>query len=252
MPLVSEMKNTVKQLARRALPPAIYRWLARRRYRLRPSPLDPWRRLQPVSPDGQARGECIDRWYIAEFLRLHSSDIHGRVLEVADNSYTTKFGQGVERSEVLHVVAGNPVATIVGDLATGENIPIRAFDCMILTQVLPFIYDVRGAIAHAYEALKPGGVLLATLPGTAHISRYDMDHWGDFWRFTNLSAERLFHEVFRDVEVATYGNVLTAAGYLHYLASNDVTREELDYHDPDYQVIITVRARRALDDPPGE
>ena len=242
----------MKLLLRRAIPPGIYRWLSQRRYRLRPSPLDPWRRLQPVSPGGWKRGEPIDRWYIAEFLSGHSDDIHGRVLEVGDNLYTTKFGRGVERSDVLHAVAGNPSATIVGDLASGENIPIRAFDCIILTQVLPFIYDVRGAISHTYDALKPGGVLLVSLPGTGHISRYDMDRWGDFWRFTSMSADRLFHEVFRDVEISTYGNVLTATGFLHYLASNDVTRAELDYRDPDYQVIITVRARRPLDDQPGD
>ncbi len=242
----------MKQLVRRALPPGIYRWLARRRYRLRPSPLDPWRRLQPVSLDGWSRGEPVDRWYISEFLRLHSDEIHGRVLEVADNFYTTQFGRDVERSDVLHAVAGNPSATIVGNLATGENIPIRAFDCIILTQVLPFIYDIRGAISHTHDALKPGGVVLVSLPGIAHISRYDMDRWGDFWRFTNMSADRLFREVFRDVKISTYGNVLTAAAQLHYLASSDVSREELSYRDPDYQVIITVRARRSLDDRQSE
>jgi hypothetical protein len=84
----------------------------------------------------------------------------------------------VSCSEVLHAVRDNPQATLVGDLATGQGIPVEAFDCMILTQTFPFIYDVQGAITNTYTALKLGGVLLATLPGISQISRYDMDRWG--------------------------------------------------------------------------
>ena len=65
-----------------------------------------------------------------------------------------------------------------------------------MTQTLLVIFDFRAAIANCYRALKPGGVLLATFPGISQISRYDMDRWGDYWRFTDLSARRLFEEVF--------------------------------------------------------
>ena len=42
------------------------------------------RRLQPFSTVfGSDRGTCIDRYYIERFLAANSSDIHGRVLEVA-------------------------------------------------------------------------------------------------------------------------------------------------------------------------
>ena len=71
-----------------------------------------------------------------------------------------------------------------------------------------------------------------------------MERWGDFWRFTDASAQRLFGEVFGEVNLAvkTNGNVLAACAFLHGLAAEELKRAELDYQDPDYQVIITVRA----------
>ena len=43
--------------------------------------------------------------------------------------------------------------------------------------------------------LKINGKCIITLDGPlSHISRYDMDRWGDFWRFTNLSARLAFEK----------------------------------------------------------
>jgi SAM-dependent methyltransferase len=204
------------------------------------------RRLNPISSVfGLDRGQPIDRYYIEAFLQRCSADIHGRVLEIGDPGYTRKFGgDRVTHSDVLHAVPGNPQATLVGDLATGDGIPKETFDCLILTQTLLYIYDVSEAITNCYAALKPGGVLLATFPGISQISRYDMDRWGDYWRFTTLSAKRLFGEVFppENVAVQSQGNVLTAIAFLHGLAAKELRKKELDYNDPDYEVLITVRA----------
>lgn len=204
------------------------------------------KRLEPISKTfGFDRGLCIDRYYIEKFLSGHKSDIHGNVLEIADDIYTCKFGgDRVTRGDVLHFIEWNPKATIVADLSRADAIPSETFDCIILTQTLQFIYDVGGAVRTLYRILKPGGVLLATFPGISQISRYDMDRWGEFWRFTTLSAKKLFQEVFlsENVDVHSYGNVLTAIAFLHGLASEELTRKELDYHDKDYEMLITVRA----------
>jgi SAM-dependent methyltransferase len=132
----------------------------------------------------------------------------------------------------------------VGDLATGVGIPTKTFDCLILTQVFPFIYNLREAVANSHRALKEGGVLLATLPGISQICRYDMEQWGDYWRFTDAAARRLFGDVFQpeNVTVETYGNVLVASAFLYGLASRELKEHELDYHDRDYQFSISVRA----------
>jgi len=203
-------------------------------------------RLYPISTlFGYDRGQPIDRHYIEGFLLQHKADIHGRVLEVGDNTYTKQFGSGlVEQSDILHVVDGNPSATIVADIARADNIPSASFDCIILTQTLQFVYDLPSAIKHLHRILKPGGVLLATIPGISQISRYDMDRWGEFWRFTTHSAQRLFENHFPKemVEVEAYGNVLIAIALLHGLAVEELDPKHLEYRDLDYQVLITVRA----------
>src|SRR5262249_29248579 len=87
--------------------------------------------------------------YIDVFLNNHRTAVHGRVLEIGDRNYTTCYSEGrVVQSDVLHATGGNPEATLIGDLSTGIGIPNDAFDCMILTQTLPFIYDISGAIGN--------------------------------------------------------------------------------------------------------
>lgn len=236
------LKSVVKIL----VPSPVYRPVRIWWHRRKPVRENRLRRLTPISRNfGFDRGFCIDRYYIEAFLQRHSADIHGRVLEVLDRHYTRKFGGNrVTGSDVLHAAPGNPRATIVGDLATGQGIPKEAFDCLIVTQTFQLIYDVRNAIANCYAALKPGGVLLATFPGICQISRYDMDRWGDYWRFTTRSAERLCKENFptKDLQVEGHGNVLVAISYLDGLAIQDLLPDELDYHDPDYEILVAVRA----------
>ena len=105
---------------------------------------------------------------------------------------------------------------------------------------------MRAAIFNLYRILKPGGILLATFPGISQISRYDMDRW----RFTTLSAQKLFEEVFSpvNVTVASYGNVLAANAFLHGLAGKELRPQELDHQDPDYELLITVRAIKSKGD----
>jgi SAM-dependent methyltransferase len=205
------------------------------------------RRLEPISPGfGYRRGKLpIDRYYIEDFLSAHASDICGCVLEVADNNYTRKFGgTRVTKSEVLHVVKGNPNATIVDDLTSGKKIQSDTFDCIILTHTLQCIYDVRAAIRTLYRILRPGGVLLAATFGICKISRWDMERWGDYWRFTTLSARRLFREAFPadNIQIQAHGNVLAATAILHGLAAEELKKPELNYHHPDFEVTITIRA----------
>lgn len=204
------------------------------------------RRLTPVSRVfGLDRGTPIDRVYIEAFLARHGADIAGRVLEFGDPGYTRRFGGArVTHSDVLHRTADNPQATLVGDLRTGEGVPVGAFDCILCTQTLQFLDEVAAGVATLHAALKPGGVLLATVPGISQISRYDMERWGDYWRFTPASAAQCVGAVFGadQVQVQSHGNVLVACAFLHGLAAEELTRAELDAQDPEYPLLITLRA----------
>lgn len=206
-------------------------------------------RIQPVSTVfGVERGTPIDRYYIDRFLAQNANLIAGRVLEVGDSTFSRKHGgERVTAYEVLHAVAGNSKATLVGDLTNPGTLPENQVDCFVCTQTFNFIFEVQKAVAGAHRLLKPGGVLLATVSGISQISRYDAERWGDYWRFTSASVEKLFAPVFgADVEVQTYGNVLAATAFLQGVAVEDLPDATLlDRQDPDYQLIITVVARKA-------
>lgn len=204
------------------------------------------RRVRPISREwGFDRGRPVDRYYIEGFLAAHADAVRGRVLEVAGDCYTRMFGgDRVIRSDVLHVADSHPGVTIVADLSRGDGIPSGTFDCVIVTQTLQCIYDVKAAIGTLHRILVPGGVVLATVPGISKVSREDMDRWGYYWSFTSGSMRRLFEEFFepRDVVVEAHGNVLSAIAFLHGLADGELERHELDFSDPDYEVLIGVRA----------
>jgi SAM-dependent methyltransferase len=105
-----------------------------------------------------------------------------------------KFGGDcVSKIDVMHYVEGNPDATIVADLTKADHIPSDKYDCIILTQTLQMIYEMKVALRHLHRIIKPGGVLLMTS---------------------------------------------------HGIVSEDIDKKELDYHDPDFEVIVTVRARK--------
>ena len=205
------------------------------------------RTVHPIRRDfGWQAGQAIDRYYTEElFLPQHTADIRGRVLEIGDRRYTERFGgMKVINSDVLAVQPGNADATIIADLISADHIPSDSFDCAILTFTLQFIYDVKAALLTVRRILKPGGVLLAAVPGISQIARYDDDNWGEYWRFTSRSARMLFAEVFgpEAVTIETHGNVLTALASLHGLVSSELRRDELNFHDRDYEVLITIRA----------
>jgi peptidoglycan/xylan/chitin deacetylase (PgdA/CDA1 family)/GT2 family glycosyltransferase len=203
--------------------------------------------LEPTSPLwGLERGQPLDRLYIERFLERHRTDIRGTVLEIQDSAYTVHFGgAAVTRPEVLDVDAGNPRATIVADLTQAHHVPSDRFDCFILTQTLHIIYDIRAALAHAYRVLKPGGVLLCTLPAVSRVNFEDggLDG-GDFWRFTEASVRRLFAEHFpaEAFEVTAHGNVMACCAFLHGLAPAELRPEALEHVDPWLPLLFTVRA----------
>lgn len=202
----------------------------------------------PVSMDwGYERGTPIDRIYIHRFLEANAGDIKGTVLEIGDPGYTRRYGgDKVTNSEVLHAVEGNPEATFVGNLETGENVPKDRYDCIILTETLTTMYDVHTAVRNTYDALRPGGVVLVTVNNIGPIDREGRAKWGDYWRFTDKAAERLFADVFgaENVTAGHHGNVLTACAFLYGFAAEEMRAKDFEYEDVDYQIIATIRARK--------
>ncbi len=207
-----------------------------------------FRRMTPISRIfGMDRGRPIDRYYIEKFLEAHAGDIKGRAMELGDATYIKRFGTGVTQIDVLHVVAGNPEATIIADLTDADHIPSDAFDCIIFTQALQMIYDMKAAMGTLYRILKPGGVVLMTTHGTSKIARrLGRDDWGEYWRLTAQGVGALVRDVAPDAElsVTSYGNVMSAGAFLYGLAAEDLKAAELDAADDDFEIILGARIRK--------
>lgn len=203
---------------------------------------------RPISRDfGFDRGTPIDRYYVEGFLSRHAVDIRGRVLEVGDATYCKRFGgTAITQQDVLHVSPRATGATIIGDLAQTGVLPEAAFDCMVLTQTLHLIYDMRLALGEIVRALRPGGILLLTVPG---ISQMDRGEWNKTWSWslTPYAARRLFGEFFSEteLEVSSHGNVFAATAFLQGVALEEVDSDKLDDVDAVYPVIVSVRARKS-------
>jgi SAM-dependent methyltransferase len=183
---------------------------------------------------------------VEAFLTTWSSDIRGQVLEVGDNTYTARFGGSrVTRSDVLNRYGGNSSTSFVSDLSNGSGIPSDFFDCVVLTQTLHLVFDIQSAVATLWRILKPGGVLLITVPW---VSPIDRGEWGEswYWSITPTCLKRLLslHFAPHDIEIMHYGNVYSATGFLYGLAEHELQPQNLDIHDRYCPVIVAGRARK--------
>jgi glycosyltransferase involved in cell wall biosynthesis len=249
--LLNRVKFMFKNALKRLLPTASQRWLHNQGLHGGWYPpvgqvaSGDFRRLTPLSHEfGYDRGGPIDRYYIETFLRKEAASIRGRALEIGDNSYTLQYGATtIRQSDVLHIDATNPQATFVGDLSDAPHIPDNTFDCLVLTQTLHLIYDFKGALQTCYRILKPGGTLLLTVPGITPIDRGEWkETW--YWTFTDRALHRLLAETFPvgSIEISSFGNVHVATAFLYGLGLSELDPASLDFYDPQFQVINTVKA----------
>ena len=192
---------------------------------------------------GLDRGTPIDRVYIEYFLEQNKRFIKGDVMEIGENTYTKKFGSLDCNSLVFHFDKTNKEADIIGDLTNYKDLPKNKVDCFIITQTLNFIYDYKSAIIGIDRMLKKNGVALITVAGLVNISKYDYERWGDFYRFTDLTIKKSLGDMFgeENIEVETYGNLLTVTSLLHGISSEELSKDELYYKDTNYQLIITAK-----------
>ena len=199
---------------------------------------------------GLDRGTAIDRRFMEDFLSLHKDNIQGKVLEIGGDQYTYQFGGRLASTAIL---AGSEKSSRSScfpypsyDLTAHHSLDAAGkYDCVIATNVLNFIYDFRAATQGLAKLTQPdSGVLLVTLAGVSQISRFDYDRWGDYWRFNDMSVRQLFEEYFKEVEIIAYGNAPLAAAFIMGLSQEEVPESLFQHHDPDYQILIGVKAMK--------
>lgn len=144
---------------------------------------------------GAARGKVVDVGCGAQpFRSLLPADAKyvGLDIEAAGE----RFGYAVP--DTLHFDGGKwPAETDGADL-------------VLCTEVLEHVLEPRALLAEAHAALRPGGLLLLTVPFAArwHFVPYD------YWRFTPSSLNHLLEQAgFEEIVVRARGNALTVACY---------------------------------------
>ena len=216
-----------------------------------PAPLVPVQvggdaRSTPVARDwGFSRGTPVDRYYINAFLESCAADVRGMVLDVQEPDNARRIGgDRIARVDVIDVDGRNSRATVVADLRCAPNMAAASYDCIVLTQTLHLVDDMPAVVAECARMLRPGGVLLVTMPCVSRMANdYGPAH--DHWRVTVPAARRLFAERFGTrVRVESWGNVAAAAAFLYGLAEHELARSTFDLHDPHYPLLVTVRAQK--------
>lgn len=197
--------------------------------------------LKPISfKYGYDRGKPVDRYYMEQFLAEHASDVKGHCLEVVDPAYTIMFGgTKVTKSDVLDIIK-RKTTTIHDDLRKLTKIKDNTYDCFILTQTLNVIDEYEAAIKESFRILKPGGVLLVTLPTLSPCWNLRIN----FWRITKKGAEYLFGKHFGkdNVTVSSYGNLESAQAFWVGFSQSDINVETPQRSNDSFPLIIGIRA----------
>jgi hypothetical protein len=97
-----------------------------------------------------------------------------------------------------------------------------------------------------HEALRPGGVLLMTVPGVSSVDRGEWQaSW--YWSLTEAALAKLLSGPFETDETTatSFGNLFAATAFLHGASVEDTGTKRLVPHDPAYPVVIAARARRS-------
>jgi len=121
---------------------------------------------------------------------------------------------------------------LVNVVADGQRLPFAAesFDLIIATQVFEYFRDPRKAITEIHEALKPGGVFIASAAACA--PRFVEE---ELWRFTGTGLRTLLSE-FAQVEIVpelySLGGVirlvnLACDSFVHFSAARWIHRRTL-------------------------
>ena len=191
---------------------------------------------------GFGRGTPIDRMYIDSFFKKHAGEISGVCLEFGDTSYIDEFGESVSKKyEFNYSEESSKINNIImGDLTKLDSLAANSFDCILCINVLNFIYDLPLAVQGLKKLIKPNGKIIITMAGvSAHISRYDMDRWGDYWRLTDKAAMKLFKDAGLNIDkVQTYGNPYACSAQINGYSMEDLSQEKIITYHQDYQLLV--------------
>lgn len=212
-----------------------------------------FRRLQPLG-GGRSTGLSIIRYYWADFLEQHQTDICGHALEIGETTTIRQYGgERLTQADALDLAAHTPEVRVVADLSRADHVPGDTYDCFVVQFTTAVIYDLDAFVYHAIRLLKPGGVLLINFwcvdfylhrgldMGTApkgHPPLY-MYHWS-----TPIGIHNLLHNLdlrATDYQLQIYGNLMARMAFLLNVPARELTAQERDLVDPGQPLLICAR-----------
>lgn len=110
----------------------------------------------------------------------------------------------------LDLYPRRPDVTYVADLQDMAVVPSAAYDTALCVEVLEHVPDPFRAAREIHRILKPGGVLVMSVP---HLSRlHDEPH--DYYRYTRHGVRRLLEQAgFELLELERRGGLLSFIGH---------------------------------------
>jgi SAM-dependent methyltransferase len=199
------------------------------------------RQTQVLGRDSDsADSQAVESYYNERFLRREARILKGRALEIGKDHYTSVVA---ERKLTITSLAFTDDTELIHRLADVKD---NAYDVLLLVQVLQLVYDLHALVRHIHRILVPGGILLATVPGTCYADGR-VNEMKPYWGFTNFSLRKLIETVFppRRINIENFGNVLVAMVHLYRLGFAELTQKELNLRDNHYPLLLTLKAQKA-------
>lgn len=133
----------------------------------------------------------------------------------------------------------DPAATSIvkGDVHDSTCWKAESFETILAFNVLEHCERPWDAITNIHKWLVPGGRFFGLVPATQRIHRDPFDHW----RILPDAFSQMCN-AFAHVNVATYGNLKACIAALSGIAAEEIPRDELDFVDPMYPVVVCVES----------
>lgn len=150
--------------------------------------------------------------------------------------YQALFNQRITRYIGADVAASKDIHLDV-ELTPGEPVPLpdASVDTILSTQTLEHVYDFQLYISECHRLLKPGGILILSVPmqWRVHEAPYD------YWRFTRFGASELMtRNHLLPISITPCGGAWALAG--------QIVNSHLDVHQRGRKWLYKVINRVAL------
>ena len=175
------------------------------------------RMRQKVEQDlqGKRRWQVFSPVIYAQYrvmLPILQKHVHGALLDIGcgHQPYRRFLPESITRYDGVDLFNQSEEGTYHLNAEDLAGIPAESYDSAILIEVLEHLPHPWLALAEAWRILKPGGVIVVSVP---HLSRlHDLPH--DYYRFTANGLASLLQDAgFGELEIVPKGGVFSFLGH---------------------------------------